>query len=137
MSDAPSWVAVSVSVAALGWTGWVDYRTRQEARKAAAHQNQAAVDGAISRIVAQWAVTRLREITWHIDQNLKGLKESATRWRRSCTEPLATLATIPETSRAQELIKNTVKAMSEFEAVIDPMRGMDKLKLMGLLYKVH
>ena len=33
VSDAPSWVAVGVSVAALGWTAWVDYRTRQETKE--------------------------------------------------------------------------------------------------------
>ena len=119
MSDAPSWAAVGASVVALGWAAWVDYRTRREARKAAADKAQGAVDGAISRVVAQWAVTRLRDITWAIDPDLKALKESASRWRQGCAEPLASVS---ETPRVYELINQTVKAVSEFEGVIDPMR---------------
>jgi hypothetical protein len=119
MSDASSWAAVGVSIVALGWTAWVDYRTRRESRKVAVEQKHAAVDGAISRVVAQWAVTRLRDITYNIDSNLDGIKKSAQRWRQGCAEPLAI---IPQTSHAYELIRNTVTAVSEFEGVIDPIR---------------
>lgn len=119
MSDAPSWVAVGVSVAALAWTAWVDYRTRKEARRATAREEQAVIDGAISRVVANWAATRLKEVTFFGDPNLEKLKESAHRWRDLTREPLAA---VPATSRVYELINQTVKAVSEFEAVIDPMR---------------
>jgi hypothetical protein len=50
---------------------------------------------------------------------LEELKESASRWRQGCSEPLAI---VPDTSRAHQLIRETVKAVSEFEGVIDPMR---------------
>jgi hypothetical protein len=123
VSDAPSWVAVGVSLAALGWTAWVDYRTRQETRRAAARQDQAVIDGAISRVVANWAATRLKDFTVSGDPTLEvleGLKQSTHRWRLSCAEPLAVAS---ETSLVYKLINQTVKAVSEFDGVIDPMRN--------------
>lgn len=119
MSDAPAWVAVVVSVVALAYTFWVDQRLRREARKAAADKRQADIDDAISRVVAQWGVTNLKDVNWHIDSNLQELKDSALRWRQGVAEPLAK---VPDTSRAHELISKTVKAVSDFERVIDPMR---------------
>jgi hypothetical protein len=120
VSDAPSWVAVGVSVAALLWAAWVDYRTRQETKRAAALQEQAKIDGAISRVVANWAATRLREVTYYVDPDLEELKNSAQRWRVDCREPLAVASGI---SRVYDLIDQTIKAVSGFEEVIDPIRG--------------
>ena len=120
VSDAPSWVAVGVSAAALLWAAWVDYRTRQETKRAAALQEQVKIDGAISRVVANWAATRLREVTYYGDPELEELKKSAQRWRVDCKEPLAVVSGIP---RVYDLIGQTVKAVSGFEEVIDPMRG--------------
>ena len=119
MSDAPGWAAVGVSCVALAWTAWVDRRTRVEAKTAAAQREQAAIDGAIARVVAQWGATRLKEVTWFLDSNLDELKQSALRWREGCREPLAIL---PQNSRAHELVTETVRAVSAFEGVIDPMR---------------
>jgi hypothetical protein len=126
VSDAPTWVAVGVSVVALVWTAWIDYRTRQEERNAAARQEQAAIDGAISRVVAQWTTNRrLKEGTWpnhqspeELKKNLVALSKSASRLRRSCIEPLAI---VPKTLPAHGLITKTVEAVSEFEGVIDRM----------------
>jgi hypothetical protein len=116
MSDVPTWAAVGVSCVALAYTARVDHQRRRDAKR----QELAVIDGAIARVVAQWAVTRLREVTWSVDPNLEELKESAARWRDSCRDPLTIL---PQESRAHALVEDTVKAASAFERTIDPMRA--------------
>ncbi|MER6145738.1 hypothetical protein ABT174_37980 [Streptomyces sparsogenes] len=61
----------------------------------------------------------MKEITWALDANLEEVKKSAARWRQACKESLQAL---PQNNKAYDLVMQTVRAASDFETVIDPMR---------------
>lgn len=116
MADTPAWTAIGLSIASGGWTGFVYWQSRREARRAAAERRASESSRAILAVVASWTVTRLGRVTVGSDPDIFALKESSRQWRMGCKGALAVL---PASSQAGRLIVQTVEAADQFEGLID------------------